>query len=1238
MLIRDLLDLPSHVGKGDFVLALTEGIRDAEKTIRDYAITPSLVQSFDRALAVIGAGLDSKRSQASYLHGSFGSGKSHFMAVLELMLEGHAAPWTRTELHPLRSKYAWVGKAKLLRLPLHMIGASSIEQRVFEGYLDWVRANHPDAPTPSLFDDQALFDNARTLRASMGDELFFSKLNAGSGTARAGWGKLAAGATWDGPRFEAATKASELREREPLFAALTRELFTSYARQKTGFVELDRGLEVMTRHAQGLGYEGVVLFLDELILWLAGRIADLNFVQDEAQKLAKLREAQHSNRAVPVISFVAEQRDLKELVGEDAYGAQRKSVHDSLSWSKGRFDTIAIEERNLPAIVAHRVVRPRGDEQREALADGFARLRRTLGKDYEALLGSYGEEADFRKVYPFSPALVETLVDLSNCLQRERTAIRILMELLVEHLTDLENGAVVPVGDVFDVMASGEDAFDHVMRERFERAKNLYTDDFLPLIRAANQTATREKCQRLRDDHSTLLGCSRCPQTACRNDNRLAKTLLIAALVPESGPFKGLTVSRLLALNHGTVAAPFAGGEKGIAIAKVRSWASQIGGLLVGEQNDPEVALGLDRVDVNAILKSAEHADSLGAQKRLLKEILFDAFGLPADADNLVEKTVTWRGTRRTGVVRFANVRDLPESALECPADAAWSVVVDYPFDQAGYSPEDDLRRVEAFRESRSAAGAGASNPTMVWLPSFFSEKLRRELGQLAIIDFVLTGDNARTYLGHLRPEDQGVARQTLANLRTQKRAQLRRALDLAYGIVSPREEDLVDPARSIEEHVVSLALGMKAQPLLVGTLRDGLDQLAERLLEHRWPHHPRFGAALTPGKLEKVRALIERVVNAPDQRLQQVARDEIELLKDFASPLGLVQLGETSAHLDASCQRSIETNRARAGVERPTVAQVRAYVDPLGTLGLPREASDLMVWAFALTAGWSLERGGSIYTLEKLGKLPDDVELVRPDLPTAEEWQAALEKGAALFGVALPGRALTAHNLSSFAKQLAEGVKKVAAAGRTLPDALEERLRRWATIDPVPPRLETARSGAELVGRVKQEDPRTSPADVVRRLAAFEPRTSRHALERSLSAAATVLSDVKNEAVWLTFESVRRLESDPARATRARAILEELEAALTADQLNARLEEKLAELIRRAGELLKPGTNPPPPKKKEEEVWQPVATKSRDVERGPDVRRALLDLADELGQDLGDSTGPLRVVVSVVRRGGGGT
>ena len=81
------------------------------------------------------------------------------------------------------------------------------------------------------------------------------------------------------------------------------------------FVDLDTGLSIISKHAKSLGYDGLILFLDELILWLASHAADVEFVTREGQKLIKLVESQTADRPTPIISFVARQRDLRELVG-----------------------------------------------------------------------------------------------------------------------------------------------------------------------------------------------------------------------------------------------------------------------------------------------------------------------------------------------------------------------------------------------------------------------------------------------------------------------------------------------------------------------------------------------------------------------------------------------------------------------------------------------------------------------------------------------------------------------------------------------------------------------------------------------------------------------------------------------------------------------------------------------------------------------------------------------------------
>jgi hypothetical protein len=68
-------------------------------------------------------------------------------------------------------------------------------------------------------------------------------------------------------------------------------------------VEIDDGLAIISQHARDLGYDGLILFLDELILWLASHAADVNFIAQEGQKLAKLVEAQNANRPTPIVSF-----------------------------------------------------------------------------------------------------------------------------------------------------------------------------------------------------------------------------------------------------------------------------------------------------------------------------------------------------------------------------------------------------------------------------------------------------------------------------------------------------------------------------------------------------------------------------------------------------------------------------------------------------------------------------------------------------------------------------------------------------------------------------------------------------------------------------------------------------------------------------------------------------------------------------------------------------------------------
>ena len=83
---------------------------------------------------------------------------------------------------------------------------------------------------------------------------------------------------------------------------------------------------VITRHAKALGYDAMVLFLDELILWLSTKITDHTFVNTEGAKLNKLVESADAARPLPIVSFVARQRNLEEFLGPQVGGTEREAL------------------------------------------------------------------------------------------------------------------------------------------------------------------------------------------------------------------------------------------------------------------------------------------------------------------------------------------------------------------------------------------------------------------------------------------------------------------------------------------------------------------------------------------------------------------------------------------------------------------------------------------------------------------------------------------------------------------------------------------------------------------------------------------------------------------------------------------------------------------------------------------------------------------------------------------------
>lgn len=1158
-LVKPLFDLPETVRKGDFVEKIDDAIAHAQRTVDTFVVTPALGEALDRALSLVGSALRDGRSQAAYLHGSFGSGKSHFMALLNLLLAGNDLAWSKPELHPLRTKHAFVGERKLLELHFHMIGRKNVESAIFGTYVGYVKAKHPEATLPGLFADADLFTDAAQLLDELGETKFFAPLNAGASEEAAGWGELANEARWTRERFDATRASTVPEERAELFDALAKSWFKS-ADHGSAFVDFDHGLAVMARHAKSLGYHGIVLFLDELILWLAHRAAEHAWLHNEVQKMVKLVEAQESQRDIPIVSFIAKQRDLKDMVGEEFVGVESSALHASLQHWKGRFDEITLEDRNLPAIVEKRILRPKDDASRALLDRAFDELKRKAGGSFDTLLGGDSPDA-FRKLYPFSPALVEALVALSNSLQRQRTAIKLLVELLVEHMEDLEVGEVMRVGDLFDVLAGGEEAADGVMRARFEAAKKIYEHELLDLIRTSRQTNSPEKCQRLRNDHPVRLGCSNCPERGCRADNRLAKTLLIASLVPNVESLRGLTVSRLVQLNHGSVRSRIPGGEAQLAHSKLRDWAAQIGQIRLGTQADPTVSIQLEGVSLKPILDAARDRDQPGARQRVIRDLLFEAMGIDPSTDLNREHVHTWRHTKRTGRIRFGNVRKMTPEQLAGQPEHDFQIIVDYPFDDHGFGPNDDEQVLQDFEEQHGGAW------TVVWLPSFFSRDINELLGDLVVLEHVLESrESKQRYLAHLRVEDRERAVLDLENLRSQKKARVQQALDQAYGLRNDKPGDL-DPAASVEQHVRLLKPGAQLLRRMAPNLEDELHASIDALLDARYPRHPKLERALTPRLVE---TLVERFGHLVDSDDKRIGLDRATVLETRGTlgELGLVRTSENAVLLmtDSTLQR-LEQARNREGAERPTVAQMRRWIDDTGTMGLQSLAEDLVVRCYARAEARTLVLHGKAFTADAKRAMPDEVELEKPDLPSLPDWNAAANMAGTLFGIALGSKALHGDNLKRLEQAVNEKVRACSGPARALPDALRARLQeRDGSLACA--RLTTAESARALVEMLEPLGGRA----LVEALARFEPKSSATALSKQLPQLASAVALLRDNLVFGPFAQLaRRPEIDGSE------LLTKVSAALESDELHQALSQ-LRDHANRAQALLNAESRHPEP------------------------------------------------------------
>ena len=700
--ISQAFDLPARedITALGFVVRLSEAedrLAD-ERLVRDYVITPTVATELPVILSSMRHTFAARGDLGRFIHGSFGSGKSHFLAFLGLLLEERSFAWAKDAeairaLAPVHG--AWLADAKLLVVRLHMLttdGSSTagFDRAVYEA-TNVALARRGKAPFEYLHVEGVLQEARR--EAELFGPAFWKRLEEGGIVAsREDFDALAQGTSED--RESLARAYLQWKGRDASTAGIDPNWST--------------GLSRLSKHVKEQGFGGLVLLVDELLLWLRAKsgpeferaINQLNLIVDHGD----------GARAVPVFAFIARQRNIQEFFPDLV---EEQQLHEHLGHHAKRFEVTNLEDVELRHVCKGRVLKRRPEHEADV-----QRVVEAVARDYEKVLPAILQQADIgylRDVYPFHPALIEMLIDVSSLMQRDRTALRLLYELLVLFYPDLPLGKLVPVGWAFDAIFPEAGVEGSKRVEDLRAIHRTYYQRFRP---GDGEDAPRGRGRRLRRGRQRTL-------------DTIVKTALLGEVSPRLKGTTSMTIERLVRLNDAEVTGETDRSKFNKVHQDLLALSRLVPGVLQlsGQSKEATVSVILQGVNFGEILERAR-ARIAGHKNPLLRafySVLLPALGLKKDQ---IGEPVDfeWRKTKRKGTVDIKNVRELTNPEFKVRAGDELRILIDYPWDDAGTVADDELRAMDVRRRD-------GQQLTVCWLPRHFTGAEMAILQDLAAID-----------------------------------------------------------------------------------------------------------------------------------------------------------------------------------------------------------------------------------------------------------------------------------------------------------------------------------------------------------------------------------------------------------------------------------------------------------------------------------------------------------------------
>jgi len=1038
--IRDVIDIPPV--KPPLVVKVGE-INDEERKAfhaREYVITDTVAEGLRRVVSSVAESADKGfPGQGVWVSGSFGTGKSHFLSFAGMLLRGEPAAWAREipglgddvrailEKRPVfvvpfnsldRPDDFRLGLYEAVTRELERQGLPPVELTYFERVIEWFE--NLAADTPALWD--TLFN--RSLVVTSRQEYEDHKAT---------------------PQGREAL-AQEIAARIALSAEVGGGTFA---------VEMTEGVRRITAHLKQHGFAAVTFLIDELTLFLIN-------AKDRTRPMVELKALlEAEGAALPVWALVVRHAPLEDVV--------RDVGKDILDNVKGRFASkdVDIQDVDLYEVLGKRVLKPVKGKKKTLDEAVKASLSQIPGEQLEVLYELYGRkhfEQSVRALYPFHPAIVDTLVSVTHLLSRERTAISVMYDMLFD-LADEPLGTLIPYHRAFNYLI--EQASEGELKDRpaLQAAKAIMRDKVVPLL----------------EDH--FLGRT----SRIARGRAVAESVILGQLTDKGTPLRGrMTPAVIAALNAAVLNAK--------VVILARKQLEEIVDLLCdrllgtfkreGEAVVVELTLGLD--PMMELRKLTQHVTE--QRRQAVLGLLNNLFG----TDKLQGRrklNIKWRGTSRSGTVQAvetgAGHLPLPDAKAEF---AVWVAFPRFAGDPAPPKPP------------RNGV------PGAVWIPKEAGDELRWQLDNLARILFLTESPAGKAYVAEKYSGEEG---RQLTESWTAAAFQLRESL--LAGLTTLYGQGKLSASVSIGENVSAGA-----------TLQDALKDVGARLLDARFRQHPDFTADVTSQALE---SLYQALLRGAGRIGPEMGQQPHTYAARYGLPLRIVKPAGTAYALDLGNSPYVQA--IEEALKGGDGVRVRDLQERLGReFGLQPFLTDFLVRLTVIFRDLRVVRGRGPLPIEDPGQLSlHGNDLLMPGQRVSHgEWAAFSNFYAAIGAGAVPAepsvrhqdtawvalRQFVARQESTYAqlrRAVTQAAKPVDGAPRELEQALqrakavldvidevlaeptsEAGIRRLAKAAPPPESLpDMLQAAREMANRLQDVEVR----DLYRQLQASESRTA---------------------------------------------------------------------------------------------------------------------------------------------------